>query len=224
MLAVLALFIFVIDRFSIYDLGLACRPGGFAHLLFGMALGALLISLGFVVMLAAGWVNVTGSTWPAGAAGVLFRGALFFTLVSLSEELLFRAYFIRNYTGPAVHAVIVSSLFFAVMHIFNPNISVTGFINIFIAGLLFACIYLWSGSLYLPIGLHLTWNFTMGYIYGLPVSGLAIDGLLQVEITGPAWITGGHFGLEGGFLATALLLFGFAPARIYTRLRRKKIT
>lgn len=223
-LAVLALFTFVIDRFTLHDMGLGRRPRGPLHLLYGLFLGAALISLGLLIMQVAGWASITFSSPAAPGAVALARGALFFTLVGLSEELLFRAYFFNNFTGRLANGVLISSLFFAAMHLFNPNISVIGFINIFIAGVLFACTYLWSGSLLLPIGIHITWNYVMGYIFGLPVSGLTIDGLLQVEVTGPAWITGAQFGLEGGLLATLLLLLGFPLSLVYLRPCRSRIT
>jgi hypothetical protein len=53
------------------------------------------------------------------------------------------------------------------------------------------------------------WNWTLGAVYGIEVSGLTelVKAPLLREIDmGPAWLTGGAYGLEGGIVATIALL------------------
>jgi hypothetical protein len=74
-----------------------------------------------------------------------------------------------------------------------------------------------TGSLWLPIGLHAGWNFGQ-LLFNLPISGLrfSIEVPLTITFTGPYWLHGGTFGLEGGVAASALLL-GVVALLTYTR-------
>lgn len=76
--------------------------------------------------------------------------------------------------------------------------------NVFLAGALFCLAYGLTGNLRLPTAIHFSWNCLLGLVLGLPVSGstaLASGGsVLSVE--GPARLTGGSFGLEGGWIVT----------------------
>ena len=66
----------------------------------------------------------------------------------------------------------------------------------FEAGLLLGSAYKWSGTLWLPIGIHWSWNFFQGPIFGFAVSGNETPSLVKSVIDGPAWLTGGAFGAE----------------------------
>ncbi|MGN6057582.1 MAG: CPBP family intramembrane glutamic endopeptidase, partial [Sphingomicrobium sp.] len=59
-------------------------------------------------------------------------------------------------------------------------------------------------SLWMPIGLHAAWNFTQGYIFGVPVSGQAQQGLVTAKLSGPVLLSGGGFGLEASLIAVVL--------------------
>jgi hypothetical protein len=43
-------------------------------------------------------------------------------------------------------------------------------------------------------------------VLGYDVSGLAIQSVLEPELKGPAWLTGGQFGFEGSLAATMVML------------------
>lgn len=130
--------------------------------------------------------------------------------VSVWEETYFRGYLITNLkegfrnraisrSGAVVAAVLVSSLIFGLLHAGNPNASWISTLNISIAGLVFAYPYIVTKSLAIPVGMHLSWNYFQGAVFGLPVSGSQFDQMLMVtEITGPETFTGGTFGLEAG--------------------------
>ena len=95
------------------------------------------------------------------------------------------------------------------MHGMNPNVSILG-LNIALVGILFAYMFVATNSLWLPIGYHITWNYFQGNVFGFPVSGTTPNGIYGVEVVaGRDWLTGGAFGLEGGLMATLLILVGF---------------
>jgi hypothetical protein len=77
------------------------------------------------------------------------------------------------------------------------------------AGILLAGAYVVSRRLWLPIGLHFGWNFALGGIFGLAVSGNRVEGWLQCRLEGPEWLTGGIFGLEASLVTIIMgLLVG----------------
>jgi membrane protease YdiL (CAAX protease family) len=87
----------------------------------------------------------------------------------VTEEILFRGYLIWyfNQFGNLTFAVIASSLVFAIAHAYQGKKAV---VVIFPIGLLFAFLYLYSGSLLPPMLLHAAINSYAG-IYGRKVYG-----------------------------------------------------
>ena len=98
-------------------------------------------------------------------------------------------------------ALLVSALFFGFGHITNPGATAWSSLAISIeAGLLFGLLYHVTRSLWWCIGLHAGWNFVQGAVFGIPVSGIKVDGLLDSRLQGPDWLDGGGFGAEASLL------------------------
>jgi hypothetical protein len=141
-----------------------------------------------------------------------FGAAIIFIIAAAAEEILFRGYPLQTMMRalPFLAAVIPSSVLFAYVHLDNPNVSWGfTFINTTLAGFWLAVAYLRTRSLWFPLGLHWAWNWTMGALLGLPVSGitsLTRAPLFRATDTGPAWLTGGAYGIEGGAACTAALI------------------
>lgn len=125
---------------------------------------------------------------------------LFFFLVAVFEEIIFRGVLFRMIddrwnTGVAL---ILSSIAFGAMHLFNPGATLWSAVAIAVeAGLVMGAAYKCSGTLWLPIGIHWAWNFVQGNVLGFAVSGNPVkDKIFTSIISGPDWITGGIFGAE----------------------------
>lgn len=105
-------------------------------------------------------------------------------------------------------ALIISAIIFGALHLANPNSSIVVAIGLAIqAGLLLGAAYIYSRSLWLPIGLHFSWNFMQSAIFGANVSGNKIEKtLITANIEGVEWLTGGQFGPEGSIQATLFCL------------------
>ncbi|MNZ88491.1 CAAX amino terminal protease self- immunity [compost metagenome] len=117
-------------------------------------------------------------------------------------------------------AIVVSSLLFAIMHGMNPGTFDSPFpiINLTLAGVLLAVSREVSGGLWMPIGIHLTWNYFQGYIFGFQVSGTeTAPALLETTITGSQALSGGSFGVEGSFITTLILILGIVAVRYMYR-------
>ena len=137
----------------------------------------------FLTELVLGWVKVTGafeSLVPGRAllARILIPAALFLC-VGFYEELIFRGYQLRNAAeglnlpgvGPrnaVLLAWVLSSAFFGYLHATNPNATLLSTVNVAVAGLMLGAGYVLTGELAIPIGLHVTWNFFQGAVFGFP--------------------------------------------------------
>ena len=229
-----------LDRRAFAEYGLHLSRGWWLDLFFGMALGALLMTAVFVVELGLEWVTVTG-VFESGLPGTPFGPALLvpavlFLCVGFYEELVSRGYQLRNAAeglnlpgvgprGAVLLAWALSSAFFGYLHSANPNATPLSTIIVALAGLMLGFGYVLTGELAIPIGLHVTWNFFQGAVFGFPVSGLNIAGatFLSIDQGGPALWTGGPFGPEGGLLAPAAMAVGILLTALWVRLRRGEV-
>ena len=106
--------------------------------------------------------------------------------------------------------VLVSALFFALLHLFNPHLSLISLLNLTLFGLFAALYALFEGGLWGIFAIHAVWNWAQGNLYGFSVSGIEIrNGILfDLMEDGPDWLTGGPFGPEGGLAVTFVLIIG----------------
>ena len=215
----------ILDRRRTRDLGLELSRAWWTDLGLGFALGAALLALVFGAELALGWIEIEGfATSPPGGPSFPARlglAALFYIAVGFYEEFFTRGYLIKNLaeglsgkplSRPAaiLIAYTLTSALFGALHAANPNATPFAVLNIALAGLLLGGGYLFTGDLAIPIGLHISWNFFQGPVFGFPVSGASLLGLsvFQVQQLGPALWTGGPFGPEGGLIGTLTILLG----------------
>lgn len=193
-----------IDQRAVATIGLKWQNVG-ANLVKGGAWAIGLQTIVFVFLLIGGMLSVEMDQFD----GVELAGFFFFfVLVAINEELIFRGYItsLLTFTIHFLPAIIVSSLLFAAVHIGNADFTWMGFGSIFFGGYLLGLFYLKYQNLYLPIGMHLFWNFYQGNILGFDVSGMAIPSLIKLKMDGLDWVTGGEFGLEGSIITVVLLL------------------
>jgi hypothetical protein len=174
------------------------------NLALGVLGGALLMGAIVGTASALGLYRIVGCC----STGLIVRDLLQAgVLAAFAEELLFRGILFRwteEFAGSWA-ALVISSVLFGLVHIANPNSSLiaTSFIAIE-AGVLLGGAYMLTRSLWAPIGLHAAWNFTQGYIFDVPVSGVPENGLVQAKLSGPALLSGGQFGLEASVLALVI--------------------
>jgi membrane protease YdiL (CAAX protease family) len=214
--------VWIMQRFfdgpALLDLGLRRRPGWLTDTLVGLALGPLMFLVVLLILVALGWASVEPGT--IGLSGLLVAFVTF-VLVAISEELFARGWVLQvleQGRGPKV-AVIGSAAIFSLLHAFNPGFGLMALVGLFLAGLLFAQAYLVTRQLWLPIALHLSWNFSEGPLFGFPVSGLPGDGLLTVKPAGPELVTGGAFGPEAGLIVVLGIAVAAAAIVALGRLR-----
>jgi membrane protease YdiL (CAAX protease family) len=195
-------------------LGLSFHEGWLRDLLIGSAIGVASLALATGIATAGGGLRFSFSAaalLPQVGQTLLFSAILFIG-AALAEEALFRGYPLQTLTraGLASLGVLLTSVPFAAIHLKNPNVAQGfTFVNTALAGVWFAIAYLRTRSLWFPTGIHWAWNWAQGSLFGLPVSGitrLAPHPLLQGTDLGPAWLTGGSYGIEGGLACTVTLI------------------
>ncbi len=192
------------DRDTVYSLGFAWR-GWEMDALRGFLGGVCIISVGFGLLWLLGNLTIIAVSWNF---PMLLFYIFLFSVVAINEELLVRGYILRNLMDSIspFWSVLLSALFFGVLHSTNDNVTAIGILNIVLAGVLLGVYYVYRQNLWFPIMLHLSWNYFQGGVYGFEVSGLDFYSIIQQEIQGVAWLTGGDFGFEGSLLLTALMV------------------
>ena len=152
-------------------------------------------------------------------AGLALRGreiwkwaliyALVFVLVALREEFRSRGYALFTLSAGIGYwpAAILSSAFFGYSHHGNSGEDWIGLCNAGLFGLLACLLLRRTGNLWMPIGLHVAFDWGETYFYGVPDSGQVLPGhLLNTTFSGSAWLSGGTVGPEGSLLCTGLMV------------------
>ena len=162
--------------------------------LLGVAFASALVLISDALIIATTSVrHVRGNGLPG------FELVVVFIPAAIHEELVFRGYLFQKMRLWSRGAAIgITSALFAILHAGNRGITTVAMVNLFLAGVLLAFAYERFERLWFPIGIHLAWNLLSGPILGFGVSGyLARASLLRTVGSGPGWITGGTFGIEG---------------------------
>jgi membrane protease YdiL (CAAX protease family) len=222
------------DRRRFADFGLRLSRDWWTNFCFGLALGAGLQAVIFIVLLAAGWIRITG-TFRVDSPGLAFGAAMAYALfdcilVGFYEELFSRGYQLKNLSegmrgmlgsqGAVVVSALLSSAVFGLMHLLNDHASVLSTFNIFVAGLLLAVGYILTGELAIPIGIHIAWNFFQGSVFGFPVSGFQHPAsIITIQLTGKPLVTGGAFGPEAGLVGLWACMLGIYLTIVWVRMR-----
>ena len=207
-----ALIMSLIERRAAGDYGLPVR-GAFGKLFWqGFLVGLVEVSALVGLIDAFGGYSFGSLAVHGGALwrwGILW--AIFFVLVGLFEEFLFRGY--TQFTladgisfWPA--AILLSCLFGAV-HLGNPGEGWVGAASVVTIGLIFAFTFRRTGNLWFAVGIHASFDFGETFLYSVPNSGIVFDGhLSNASLHGAKWLTGGTVGPEGSvfsFLTMGIL-------------------
>jgi membrane protease YdiL (CAAX protease family) len=200
-----------IEKRSVWSYGLT-GPHKLTNFLLGCAGGLASLSLVIGALYAGGYlvfdgVLLHGFAIPAYALAWLFV----FFLVGVSEETMFRGYLQSTLTrgiGFWPGAVLMSALF-AAAHIHNKGENILGIAQVFTAGMVLCLMLRVTGSLWMSIGFHTTWDWAQSYLYGVPDSAMMMQGhLLATHAVGNIQISGGTAGPEGSVFAPVGLILG----------------
>jgi hypothetical protein len=192
------------------------------ELVTGFGIGFLLFSAVIGILFAAGVYHPSG--W--GAPGHLAQGFFLAVLAGVTEEILFRGLLFRlsaRIIG-TWGALVFTSALFGLAHAANPGATFSSSLAIALeAGALLGAAYAVTGRLWLPIALHIGWNFTEGSIFSMSISGTdKHEGLMQGSLSGPRLLTGGAFGPEASVVAV-ILCFAVAILFLWRTVKLRRI-
>lgn len=178
----------------------------------GLALGAATAAIALAAA-----VLVADSHWARDSGGVddyfaqVAKTSLVLAPAALSEEVMFRGIplvLLAAAIGRGSALVLIAGLAFALFHGLNPGVTALSLGNIALAGIFLGVAFYAPGGLWTAFGAHLGWNATLAAL-DAPVSGLPFSiPFIDYRAGDPVWLSGGHFGPEGGLLATGAITVG----------------
>lgn len=212
---------FWIDRQNhpISEQGLPRREGWPGEAGVGLAFGWSVAVVCVLPLTLAGGIAIVLST-RLSAWEWLAVDAAFFALAALAEEVAFRGYGFQRFAhavGP-VGAALGFAAFYAIVQNLLPGSSHASFAVSLMLSLVLSTAYLRTKALWLSWGLNFGWKASRALVFGLAVSGVnSHSPVVQGDPMGPFWLTGGGFGLDGSWVAFAVLLAAFLAIFRVTR-------
>lgn len=198
-----------IDRRPFGLLGMNFSVRGVKELLVGLALGMAYLTGILLILWALGFVEVTAAELSSGAIRSALTYLLVFAAAGILEELANRGYLLQALIEGtrAWVAILGFSLIFSLGHLFNEDMTWVSATCLFVQGILLSLAYFKTRSLWIPIGIHIAWNWAQGSLWGLKVSGTAIAGsFLETTPKGPGVLSGGNFGAEGSLITVIVTI------------------
>ncbi|WP_419742157.1 CPBP family intramembrane glutamic endopeptidase [Paraclostridium dentum] len=179
----------------------------------GLLIGLLMMSTVVFILYIFGFITIeTNSLQPVGTAALLNISIILigWLIQGATEEIVTRGW-LMNVLGARYNitvGLILSSVFFGLIHSENPGINYVAMLNIVLVGILLGLIVINTGSLWVACGIHSAWNFAQGNIFGFQVSGndVGVGSIVDLNLVGNEFITGGPFGPEAGMVCSFVIL------------------
>lgn len=179
----------------------------------GFLIGLAMMSIIVLILLPFGYITIEKNPiQPVGVSAIASVLVILFGWIiqGATEEIVTRGWLLNVLSTKYNIGVglLISSTLFGLMHLTNPNVNYIAVINIILVGLFYGLYVIKTNDLWAVCGMHSAWNFAQGNIFGFKVSGLdvSIGSLIDLNLVGSDFVTGGIFGPEAGITATFILL------------------
>ena len=178
--------------------------------LFGFFLGFLMNTIVIGIMASLG--NIESSQENAFVGINVFGSVLLFlfgyVIQGSGEEIIFRGWMFQVIGArykPWL-GVLITTILFSLVHLNNSGTNLFSIINLMLVSILLILFVIKDGSIWSACAWHTAWNWTLGNVYGLSVSGTSQkDSILALNTTGNDLISGGQFGPEASVIVTFVL-------------------
>ncbi|HFI0325993.1 TPA: lysostaphin resistance A-like protein [Streptococcus suis] len=189
------------------------KKGAFKDFILGWGIGAAMLITCVLLMWGFGAIRISSVQFSPQLFGEFLVLVLAWSVQGTTEELLTRGWMFSSlsakYNIPV--GALVSSLFFTFLHLGNDGISLIPLLDLTLFAILACLVMLKTGNLWVISGIHAAWNCFQGNVFAFPVSGTqAGQAFIAVETSGPDWLSGGAFGVEGSIIS--LIVQGFMIA------------
>jgi membrane protease YdiL (CAAX protease family) len=210
----------IYERGRLADIGLQWNRLSAANLGIGLGSGIGAALLVTAVPLLVGAAELKPSPEFSFNFGSIVFVSILLLFGAIGEEMLFRGYaFQVLITLMGRYATLLpAAIIFAAAHRDNLNSSPLSLFNTFAMGVLLGYAFLRSGDLWLPIGLHFGWNWTLP-MFGVNLSGftMGMTGYVMHWNVGALW-SGGEYGPEAGLVTSLVVpVLGYALWRAPVR-------
>jgi len=192
--------------------------GGIKETMMGIAIGAGLLLAVVSTIAILGYYKVdtyTGNYLP------ILHGLFTFGTAAFIEEILFRLILFKlteELLG-SWWTMVIQAVLFGLMHAGNPSANWVSSLSIMLsAGLLLTVIYMYTRRVWLILGLHFIWNYLQASVFGIPVSGHQVEGLMESSLSGPEILSGGAFGVEASIFTVifCMIVWAFYMNKVIT--------
>lgn len=197
------------------------KKESFLHLGAGLFVGLVIFTAVVIPLYLTGQYEIE---LVGGAFLPIFLNFIFFISVGITEEVVTR--------GLMQHALmrfgkwsalILISVVFGLLHMANEGVTVNAILGVTFAGFMLGIAMYATNSIMFSIGIHITWNWVQGAVYGIPVSGMVSEEhVFKTTFLGSnSLVTGGEFGAEASLsclivlalISVILYLFGKKKGR-----------
>ena len=192
----------------------------------GFLIGLAMMSIIVLILFPFGYITVEKNPiQPVGISAIASVLVILFGWIiqGATEEIVTRGWLLNVLSTKYNIGVglLISSTLFGLMHLTNPNVNYIAVINIILVGLFYGLYVIKTNDLWAVCGMHSAWNFAQGNLFGFEVSGLdvSVGSLIDLNLVGSDFVTGGIFGPEAGIIATFILL---ASIRILLFIDKKR--
>lgn len=194
-------FVRLVERRAVTELSSRNAPG---ELVIGATISVIIFSITIGILWAFGFYHVL----DVNPLAAIVPGLVIAIFHGVWEELLIRGILFRvieESLGTWL-AIVISAMFFGALHLANPNATLWSAVAIAVeAGIPLAAAFVLTRRLWIPIGIHFSWNFTQSF-FGVAVSGYDIQGVLKATLNGPDLLSGGAFGVEASVIVVVMSL------------------
>ncbi|WP_305304434.1 CPBP family intramembrane glutamic endopeptidase [Romboutsia ilealis] len=202
----------VIERRSLSSIGLN-KNNWLKKYLLGFFIGLVMMSIIVLILLSFGYITIEKNPiQPVGVSAISSVLVILFGWIiqGATEEIVTRGWLLNVLSNKYSIGVglLISSTLFGLMHLSNPNVNYIAVINIILVGLFYGFYVIKTNDLWAVCGMHTAWNFAQGNLFGFEVSGIdvSVGSLIDLNLVGSDFVTGGIFGPEAGIVATFILL------------------
>lgn len=202
----------VIERRSLSSIGLN-KNNWLKKYLLGFFIGLVMMSIIVLILLSFGYITIEKNPiQPIGVSAISSVLVILFGWIiqGATEEIVTRGWLLNVLSNKYNIGVglLISSTLFGLMHLSNPNVNYIAVINIILVGLFYGSYVIKTNDLWAVCGMHTAWNFAQGNLFGFEVSGIdvSVGSLIDLNLVGSDFVTGGIFGPEAGIVATFILL------------------
>jgi uncharacterized protein len=183
------------------------------NFVFGAICSIILVSLASTVIVASSSIEVVTGTWDGLR---MMNQILIILFATVGEEIFFRGYLFSAVNGVSNKntALIINSLTFSIMYLFNSNTLtivsyesiVIGSLNMCLLSILLSQARIYSGSIWMPIGLHFLFSVTQSTVFGYMYDEQQFESFFTVTYISHSVLNGGVFGIEASILWSPLLI------------------